>query len=590
MVNVWKLKGLLLLGFIAHLVATAEAATSPATGYELSIYRATPITYWVGIGQAFLVALVVGVYGRRRIRDGGILLAALSGLSVLSLPIIRGYYYRGVADPLTHLGYARLIQSGALAPIDLHYPGTHLVALFIGAGGGISLPLAIQYMILLFVGLYLVYVPLAVRGIVNRGVASVAGVFAALLFLPINQVGTHPSPHPSSQAILFLPLVLYLLFNYVSVDQPVDRRSVTGVGVLLALSLVALVVIHPQEALDVLLVLGAVAGIQFVARRWRRSHPVADHRPVYGQTLFLLVVFIAWTSRHEIVRNWVERTLTSVFAGGAGASEVATRAAVLPAIGSSIEELFFRLFLVHLVFTLVVGAFLLASLRGHFDGVVPDRNALVKYQAVGLVPLFGMFAVVFIAALGDHYFRFLGAIMVFVTILGAVAFTVGLPSIVGRPSRVTVRRIILVAFVFLLPFAMATIHPSPFIFQPSDQVTEMEVRGYEQAFEHRDPAIEFLTLRDTAPRYVDAIHGPESDVAGEFDEVNETAFREDLLGADDDPRYLAVTERDRAREIELYDGFRYPRAGFESLESTPGINKVQSNGDFELYQIGPTAT
>ncbi len=585
MVDGWRLKGLLILGFLAHLIATIVAATSPATGYELSIFRSTPMTYWVGIGQALAVALIVGLYGERRLRDGAIVLATLSGLSVVALPVIRGYYFQGAADSLTHLGYAKLIGAGTISPADLLYPGTHVVALFFDAGGGVDLPLAMQYMVLLFVGVYLAFVPLAVRGIANHGVAVVAGVFAALLLLPINQIGTHPSAHPTSQAVLFLPLVLYLLFNYLTSEVGARTLSVSAVGTLLALSLAAVVFIHPQEAMDVLLVLGAIAAVQFVVRRRRASHPIAAHRPVYGQTLFLVAVFLAWTSRHEVVRRWVERTVTSVLAGGAGAAEVSTRVSVLPQVGGSIEELFLKLFVVGLVFSAAAGILLLASVAGWLDDAFPHRNALVKYLAAALVPLFALFAVVFVADLGDHYFRFLGAIMVFVTVLGAVAFAVGLPHLFNRRTRGTARRLAVLSFLLLLPLSMATVHPSPYIYQPSDQVTEMEVTGYEAALEHRDPSIEFLAVRDSAPRYVDAIVGPDEPVPGEFDGVNETAFRGDLLGADDDARYLSVTDRDLEREIVLYGGFRYPRSGFQSLESTPGVDKVQTNGGFRLYLL-----
>lgn len=579
-----KLKGLLVLGFLGHLVATVVAWSTPATGYELSIYRATPPVFWVGIGLAFATAVTVALYGRRRVRDGAILLAVISGLSVVALPIIRGYHFRGAGDALTHLGYASLIGQGTMTPAELLYPGTHLVALLLAAAGDVSLPDAFQYMPLLFVGLFLAFVPLTIRAISDRGIAVVAGVFAALLFLPINLVGTHLSPHPSSQTILYLPLVLFLLLSYLS-SGPNWGGLIKGVGLLLSISLIVLVILHPQEALDVLLILGAIAGTQYVVRRKWPWHPIAGHRPLYGHTLLLLVAFTAWSSQHAVVGQWIGRAFASLVTGGAAASEVTTRTTSLQAVGGSLEELFVKLFLVQLVFLIAAGLLVVASITDRLEDA-PQTDAFVAYLGLGIVPLITLFAVVFAADLGDHYFRFLGAIMVVVTVLGAVAFSEGLPSLVARPRRATVRRVAVLSVVLiLLPLSLMTVFPSPYIFQPSDQVTEMEMTGYATALEQRDPSIEFLAIRETAPRFVDAVYGPDQPVPGEFDAVNETAFRGDLLGADPDPRYLAVTDRDINRETEVYDGFRYESAGFRSLETTPGINKVQTNGAFQLYQL-----
>jgi len=54
----------LLVGFGALLVGTLTAYRDPATGYELSIYRGTPWTFWAGVGVALVASLTVAMARR----------------------------------------------------------------------------------------------------------------------------------------------------------------------------------------------------------------------------------------------------------------------------------------------------------------------------------------------------------------------------------------------------------------------------------------------------------------------------------------------------------------------------------------------
>src|SRR6056297_2167584 len=83
----------LVVGFLAIAVAIVTAYRSPATGYEQSIYRATPTTYWIGTGVAALLGIVVAVTATHRRRDAAHLLVVLAVLSAIALPAIRGYYF-----------------------------------------------------------------------------------------------------------------------------------------------------------------------------------------------------------------------------------------------------------------------------------------------------------------------------------------------------------------------------------------------------------------------------------------------------------------------------------------------------------------
>ncbi len=119
--------------FVLLAVAVVIVWNSPATGYESSIYTATPQMVW-----GFLIfSLVCGIsivvqqiYTKEHEKGSlwiiGLILILLSYTTFLSLWIIRGYALWCPGDPLTHLGRIQnVIASGYIAPGDA-YPITYI--------------------------------------------------------------------------------------------------------------------------------------------------------------------------------------------------------------------------------------------------------------------------------------------------------------------------------------------------------------------------------------------------------------------------------------------------------------------------------
>lgn len=120
--------------------------------------------------------------------------------------------------------------------------------------------------------------------------------------------------------------------------------------------------------------------------------------------------------------------------------------------------------------------------------------------------------------------------------------------------------------------------------------------GYETAFENRGD-VRFTGLRSPGERYSDAILGYETSKAADWrgeaiygsdmNATGENFTAERLTTVFEEPRYLPVTDAARARELAVYKGLRFPRRGFRTLDSQPGVSRVQSGGGFDLYYIEP---
>lgn len=612
-----RYEGILSLGFLAAAIGIVAAYTDPATGYEISIYGATPTTFWAGIGGGFLATLYVAgsAPDAKRLVRAAFLLATICGIAVVALPLVRSYFYYGSGDSLTHLGWAREIERGVIAPTDIVYPGLHLLGIFTADIFGRDLTDSLQLVpLVVFPLVYVVFTALCVRLLTGRPWALIVGVVSAVLFVPINQVAVHIVSHPSSQAILFLPFVLYSLVRFL-LDDADGHPLTTPAGLLLALVTIGLLFVHPQETLSFVTLLGAIWLVQIGVRRWDPDHEIASHRSVFAHLVLLGAADLLWAAQHERAGSrFSSLVLGLVSQGPQTLSETAQRGASLASLGSSIEVLFVKLFAGTVLFCCLAAALMLLNLRGGPSAWRSRRNSIVTYLTAGLVPPTIGFVLVFVGDQGDHYFRFLGFIMVSVTLLAATALSelparahrwmVGTSS--SRPQPDTrasdggyrspprwLRLALAFVFVGLLAVQLVVVHPSPYMYQSNDLVTEQQMKGHEIAFEHHDGDTPMLGLRNGVQRFVDAQYGGYTaqerlDFPGYRDAVPGRVFNGNLSATYDDPQYLTLETADYRREVGLYRGLRYDRSGFRALARNQNVSKVQDNGGFVLYRIDAT--
>lgn len=587
----WSKAGLL-VGYSALALAVVAARRAPAASYELSLYDATPTVTWLALGVALVAGAAVALT-RDRTRYLHVVALALVGavaIAVYAMPVIRGYAFYGAGDSLSHVGWAREIAGDTLEPTALLYPGIHTLTVIVARVADVPLALGNLYVVLVAVPLvFLLFVPATLRLLVDRPGAPAVGLLAAATFAPINNIAVHPIAHPASQTILLFAFVLYLAVAYVAGvfggrSYFGTKRSLGG-GILLALAGSALVFLHPQQALNAVAFLGGMTALQLGARRWRPAHPIAATRSLLPHTVLVLAVFFLWAPRFDRVRGAVVVTFEGLLGGSAtGAAVVSSKSTSLTSVGGSLLEVFLKLFGAATVLSLLAAVVFLVAIRRH------RRRPLVLLLAAGLVPVTGVFLVVFAASMGDMYFRYHGFLMVPVTVVGAV----GLVTIWDRLARVGGERagiaIALAALLVLAPSGLVALHASPYVYQPTQHVTAAQLDGHGGAFEHRAPTVEFAGIRGGPARYVDYHYGTEQareELAfpGYESGIPPSVFAAgnytDALGE----RYLVTTEASHRQEVELYDGFRYGERGFETLERTPGVDRVRANDGFRLYYV-----
>jgi hypothetical protein len=583
---------LVALAAAALVVGVGVARGRPPQGYEPSIYRATPAPFWAGVGLAWVVGLVVALSTRDRwARLAATGVGGLAATSVVGLPLVRGYRFNGSADSLTHLGWVRDLDAGRIAATELFYPAVHSTAVVVADTAGLTDERATMLVVLVVAVAYFLAVPAAVWALTGGERATVVGAFSAFALLPINVVVTEPVVHPITQASLFVAVVCYLVVRYLTAPAAVSRP--TPLGATLAVASVGLVLVHPQAALATVVVLGTAALAQTVARRAGDWPSGADDdagrrlRSLHGQVLFLAVVFLLWAGRQEAFTSTVElagETLAVLATGRSTtvAGEVSQRGGSLAAIGASLFEVYLKLFLAVTVYGLLsVG---LAVRAGRLARTDPATARVVRLLVAGLFALGAFAALHLLGPLSALVYRYASVGATVVTVVGAVALyraTAG-ARLTGPLRTLTGRLPLVVAVLAVLALSVPTVFASPYVYQPSTQVDDARLAGYEAAFEHAPDDARFYGVRWSAWRYRQAIEGtvgtPSIEGSLAPEQLNATLGTQ--TAAD---RYVVVTEFDYDREVVVYRELRYDRRDFETIATRPALDRVRANGGFVLY-------
>ncbi|WP_435552381.1 hypothetical protein [Natrinema sp. CGMCC1.2065] len=583
----------LAVGYLAVAAGILVARANPATAYESSVYTGSPTGVWVGFALALAIAVGTALTCRGRRQGLGIALGAMTVTAVASLPVIRNYHFLGMGDSMSHLGWTRDIVAGGTAPHELFYPGLHALASVFHFLGGVSIERALLFgMVVLFVP-FLLFVPLTVREMADSGLAVGLAAIVSWMVLPVNNIATHMAVHTNSNALFLVPPVVFAVVAYLRRRATVERLplGLSPFSVLLALTAIALLLVHPQQMFNVVILIGAITAVQYLAR-WRfDDHPMLEHPTLAAQTLLLGGLFGLWALGNERFRSSAIALVSGLLADDTGAGNtVNQRGTSLTEIGGSLPELFVKLFLDAAIVGLVVGLFVLVVWVRR-SSLADEPRAFVNYVSLALVPLGGLFAAYFLGT-PTMAFRQVGFIYVLLTILAGIALAQlvgGLSKWITRPGANAVAALVLGACLVL---GLLTMFASPLIYNPGQHVTPEMMSGYEDGLEHGANGTPHVGMGYDPYRYDHGINGLAgndtlSSASAATGTANATVFsRGNYSGAyPTDEYYFVYTEWDRTKEIDIYDQLNYRRAALEGMDRYRGANKVISNDEFEMYAV-----
>lgn len=597
------LKTLLAVGFLLLAWAILAAWADPANGYEVSIYWSTTLGFWIGAGMALLASVVAMVYaGRGAVGALGLFLGGMTATAIVGLPVIRNYRFHGLADPMTHLAWSQALRAGEMSAFELIYPGGHLAAVQLGEFGGISTPRAMMLVVLAALVAYIVFVPLTLRVLIPDRIAVIIAAISAFLFLPLNTIGTHRMFHPYSLGTLLFPFLLYVLFKHITGDaEDGTLPSVTSAaGLLLPIIAAGLLFLNSQVTLNILIFFGTIAAVQFAFRRWRPDHRISRYRSIYGQTVFLAVVFFAWNLQfwqtYSMLDGLIAAVVNTILGTVMPGEIVQQRGESASQLGVSMTELFAKLFLVSAVYVGLSVALVGGKIGQMLREDHPDNHAAITYFTFSGFTLGPFFLAHFLGDISSYFFRHLGFAMVVITILGASALFALYRSF-PEQSRVMLRPAAVIVVVVMLVLSLAVVYQSPYIYKRNHHVSDQLMSGYGGTFENApdapedsEEAVWYISIRSGPGRFTEVYGVDEVAWKGSVDSAvlgtNLTSHYAKQTGPDADrDYYLPVSRMSKRSEVYAYRGFRYPRESFEGIHSQRGVHRVQANGGYTLYYV-----
>ncbi len=580
-------------GFFAVSIAITVAHRNPPSGYELSIYGSTPTISWVGFGAAIAIAVGMTIGCRGWYRGGAIALGGFTVSSIVAIPVIRNYHFQGMGDALTHLGWVRDFIQGTMQPNELFYPGLHSIAAAIHLAGGVPMERALIISVVLLFVPFVVFVPLVAREITGTTAAAGFGAIVAWMVLPINNVATHMGPHTNSNTLFLVPLAIFLVLALMTrrTDLEALPLGISPFTLAVMIAGIGLLLVHPQQMVNVVVLFVAFAVVQRLARRRYDDHPMVQHRSVFTPAVLLGALFAIWAAANQRFRDAFSGLIYGLFSQDIGTdSTVDQREGSLAELGGSLLELFILMFGVAAIMGLIAGLFVLVTWLGR-SRLDSEGRAYVTYIALGLFPLGGMFVLYYFGT-PTMAFRQIGFIYVVLTILAGVALAHLFGWLRGPLTTPGANALAAVFVSACLVLTLMTIFTSPIIYQPTQHVTEQKHFGYDTALEHRADEQHYAGFGYGISRFGDAYYGTEAASGSNFgagaggqvdvEEFEAGNYSGAYHGLD---YYFTVSAFDEARELTVYDELHHSQAALEGIEDDEDVDRLVSNDEFRLYSV-----
>ena len=583
-------------------VALLVIAGSPATGYEVSIYSGTPLLAWVSLALAVAggVTLIVrGAFAREGEGDGwwrmGLAVVCLSTFVLTALPALRGYL-TGRADILSHVGYGVDIMTTGHLSAENFYPIAHILTAQIAEICDVSVITAMNYLGPLFSVLSVVFIYMLASAVLpDRRWALVATASAAVLLLLNDNVYARPV----ALSFLVLPLLFLLYFKASGVGAPLSYKVAFIVMLFLLPFLHPFVTVMFIASL-VLLELSKLLYALVVGRRatvgQRSPRPQVSLVPpliCMGTFLTWLMPFAMFGSATVAVAAW--------FSGEAISNPTADMLATLGKLDMSMWGNLLMVLklsgqqLLFMGLSLVAVVMVVRRVRSAADG--RDMRGLFMLSgwisAMCLVIAVGYFSPGVSAIFSwDRVMR--STIMITPVFVGFVLY-----QALGRASRSAVLNVAAIVLVItsVAVVGILNLHRSPYIAQPTLQVTQMEMTGWEWFFESKEQSVPTTSHITPARRFGDAILGRDTsmqrrDIVENYafegrapDHFNYTVY--DTLGQSYTiDRYMVVSEYDRSVYTDVWTQMaRFTEADFAQLGDDPSVARLYSNGDLDCWMI-----
>lgn len=589
-----------LIGLLALAGALFVAGGTPGTGaYEVSIYRAYPVPFWVltvvTIGTGITIGLGEVFVGRRPygwVHGFGLVVAA--NTLILSLPYLRDYAFISLWDPTNHFSFAlNIIEHGRPAATDF-YPVAHLIAAAFSRFTGVDLQIVILVFPVIFYLVYLANTAFvawtiderpAARGLILVLASPLVFYFYAGMF------------YPTHFAVYMVSFVAGWIFRVQSgKGQPNDRIP-------LLLLLPFLPLLHPWAVVSGATLIAAFG----IACIYQRIHGFRLSLHRYDLKFFLLPLLVlssvwaVWFTRFPVFGATLQRLISSLTRGAGGRASLTDYISAAQRGGLSTERISSLIVftygpgLIYCGLAMVVLTWTLSQVARRRSNVPVQTLALsffvVVFAALATLSLFRDLVV-------ESPLRLLNFAVVAVPLLTGGLFydqASGSRSSSTRGiGRYIFRGSLLTAVVVASTLGIFHTYYSPLTGQPNYEMTHAHWAGL--AFLVREAPADAKNIYTplgtsfmlSAVLDADSLSQLRKSSPRWWIKAAPAHFAFGAPGESDidfNPGYLLVSGYERAYYTEVWSvGGRFTPQDFSDLERDPAWNQIYTSGDFTIWR------
>ena len=615
--KVFKIIAIIAFIFII-LALTIITKTPPASGYELSIYDAYPLYFWVFICISITCGILILVYQAFTEQKSnwwfiGLCVVIFSNAIFLGLPFFRGYFIYPSGDALTHLGIMKDIITTGYIGKDNYYPIVHLLGVILLkiteiSRGAVTSLFFVFWSIMYLLNAYILGTVVANR----RGQALLITAFACPLVFSF----FHTLIHPSLLSLFIIPLILYFYHR----REKLTSGQVESSIVLILLAFV-ITYTHPVTCIFAIIIFLAfnISRVLYkqIANRKQFVLPRAlNTGGNYTIPLTMFIVFFMWYFFYAAIQGSFRRVHNFLVYG----SEVSlfadqTRQLAMAELSTSqtIELFIYRYGAISLYLLISIIAIIMVvkwSISKKTELEPMNLTYGIQFIVALLVSAFSLFALTgeYDPVRISRFFLLIAPVVNGLVIYRFIDDT----DKTHQQTINTIRRkrkrevFICLTTVLILMVAILSIfnvYGSPRVVRENLQVSAMEITGAEWFGNRHDNDIVTATAGVSVRRFEDLTFGREypytekvkldrEPIPSHFGYDRNISIAETF---DFEDRYLLTCEAGRVNINVIPESARpkahhYTGDGFAKLTADPAVAQIYANGEFEVWRVYGKAT
>jgi len=585
-------------------VGILVAWNTPATGYEPSIYAATPFIFWIAVGFNLISGIIIVIHqisNRQLAETGhslwivGFTLVFLAFAAIIGLWIFRGYALWCDGDPLTHIGAINnIVASGHESP-SIIYPASEIFV------AQISLILKVNPTILsksvpfIFALLNVPFSYCLARIIMPKKGQAILATLITMTFLQ----GWYLNLTPNHLSNLMFPLALFLLVKFLTSDE-------FSWKILFFIIIFLYPTFHPVPAFSLLLILLTFwpsSRETIIVDQQSTSYNINKFLPNIVAAIVLAGWMIAWLSSFSYWSDMI-RNLQSAFTGNTQTNLdiLVGTIGYVSQYNYSVIQMFFKTYggtSILLLLTIIT----LPILWRRRNSDLKNKNLLK--MVFPLVASAIIVMIFYVINFNVEPVRFIIYIVILSTLFsGFVLYEImiGIPGLI-RQSLFT-RLFVAILITALFASGILILYPSKYVLDNNWQITQTEITGMNWFLDTKDTSIKETSILLPVFRYADLLLTPDEEsqrediyyynVPKELQVQYHFGYNEyNNLGQEYSQNlYLLLDPADKAFYQDVVPNMakiRFDDQDYAKLDNDFTVGKTYTNSGLDVYYIQSVA-